>query len=297
MRSSSVRPAWDEVELPRSDRGGPGELRQRRSPAGRLGGGRRRRPGRARRRLDDRRPVGHEGAGAAAADEPAFVFERAIGTGDGVRREVEFLGARPHRWEPVAGKQRAAFDLALDAVAQLFVAAGRCRRGSAPAGAPTLHEKPSRRVSHAPALWFADADPDRARRADARRRRAPFAARARRGGVLAGAARDRGELRALPMRALERDAAVRQAGALRLFRGGAARWLEPGPFLWDVPDPAGPPAIALKPNGPIRVTGDVEMTYGEAPLGGRDRWSVCRCGASRCQPVCDSSHKVIGFRT
>ena len=73
--------------------------------------------------------------------------------------------------------------------------------------------------------------------------------------------------------------------------------LEPGPFLWDVPDRAGPPAIALKPNGPIRVTGDVEMTYGEAPLGGRDRWSVCRCGASRCQPVCDSSHKVIGFRT
>jgi CDGSH-type Zn-finger protein len=73
--------------------------------------------------------------------------------------------------------------------------------------------------------------------------------------------------------------------------------IEPGPFLWDVPDPAGPPAIALKPNGPIRVTGDVEMTYGEAPLGGRDRWSVCRCGASRCQPVCDSSHKVIGFRS
>jgi len=73
--------------------------------------------------------------------------------------------------------------------------------------------------------------------------------------------------------------------------------LEPGPFLWDVPDPAGPPAIALKPNGPIRVTGDVEMTYGDSPLGGRDQWSVCRCGASRCQPVCDSSHKVIGFRT
>ena len=72
--------------------------------------------------------------------------------------------------------------------------------------------------------------------------------------------------------------------------------LEPGPFLWDVPDPAGPPAIALKPNGPIRVAGDVELTYGEAPLGGRDRWSLCRCGASRCQPVCDSSHNVVGFK-
>ncbi|MEP6758398.1 MAG: CDGSH iron-sulfur domain-containing protein [Actinomycetota bacterium] len=71
---------------------------------------------------------------------------------------------------------------------------------------------------------------------------------------------------------------------------------EPGPFLWDVPDPSGPPAIALKPNGPIRVAGDVELTYGEAPLSGRDRWSLCRCGASRCQPVCDSSHKLTGFR-
>ena len=72
--------------------------------------------------------------------------------------------------------------------------------------------------------------------------------------------------------------------------------LEPGPFRWDVPDPAGPPAIALKPDGPIRVAGDVDITYGEAPLGGRDRWSLCRCGASRCQPICDSSHKIVGFR-
>ena len=72
--------------------------------------------------------------------------------------------------------------------------------------------------------------------------------------------------------------------------------LEPGPFHWDVPDPAGTPAIAIKPDGPIRVAGDVELTYGETPLGGRDRWSLCRCGASRCQPVCDSSHKLTGFR-
>ncbi|HEX6845305.1 MAG TPA: CDGSH iron-sulfur domain-containing protein, partial [Actinomycetota bacterium] len=27
----------------------------------------------------------------------------------------------------------------------------------------------------------------------------------------------------------------------------------PGPFRWDVPDPAGPPAVALKPDGPARV--------------------------------------------
>ncbi|HYJ61594.1 MAG TPA: CDGSH iron-sulfur domain-containing protein [Actinomycetota bacterium] len=71
---------------------------------------------------------------------------------------------------------------------------------------------------------------------------------------------------------------------------------EPGPFRWDVPDPEGPPAVALKPDGPVRVAGDVTIRYDDAPQGGRDRWSLCRCGASRCQPVCDSSHKVVGYR-
>ncbi len=71
--------------------------------------------------------------------------------------------------------------------------------------------------------------------------------------------------------------------------------LEPGPFTWDLPDPAGPPRLALKPGGPVRIAGDVQITHGEAPQRGRDRWSLCRCGASRCQPVCDSSHKVVGF--
>jgi CDGSH-type Zn-finger protein len=71
----------------------------------------------------------------------------------------------------------------------------------------------------------------------------------------------------------------------------------PGPFTWDLPEPAGPPAIALKPNGPVRVAGDVTIRTGDgATLAGRDRWSLCRCGASRCQPVCDSSHKVVGYR-
>jgi len=70
----------------------------------------------------------------------------------------------------------------------------------------------------------------------------------------------------------------------------------PGPFTWDVPDPAGPPAIALKPNGPVRVAGDVPVTYDDDPVARRDRVSLCRCGASRCQPLCDSSHKIVGYR-
>jgi len=70
----------------------------------------------------------------------------------------------------------------------------------------------------------------------------------------------------------------------------------PGPYTWDVPDPAGPPAIALKPNGPVRVAGDVAITYEGDPVASGDRVSLCRCGASRCQPLCDSSHKIVGYR-
>ena len=70
----------------------------------------------------------------------------------------------------------------------------------------------------------------------------------------------------------------------------------PGPYTWDVPDPAGPPALALKPNGPVRVAGNVAITYDEDPVAAGDRVSLCRCGESRCQPLCDSSHKVVGYR-
>jgi len=70
----------------------------------------------------------------------------------------------------------------------------------------------------------------------------------------------------------------------------------PAPYRWDVPDPDGPPALALKPNGPVRVAGDVAITYDGEPVETRDRLSLCRCGESRCQPLCDSSHKVVDYR-
>lgn len=69
----------------------------------------------------------------------------------------------------------------------------------------------------------------------------------------------------------------------------------PAPFRWDVPDPS-MPGLAVKPDGPFRVAGAVPVTYGDRRLEPTDRVSLCRCGASRCQPLCDSSHKVIGFR-
>jgi CDGSH-type Zn-finger protein len=81
----------------------------------------------------------------------------------------------------------------------------------------------------------------------------------------------------------------------RCFEEGPAEGPAP-PYRWDVPDPAGPWAIALKPNGPIRVAGGAPISHGDRTLPPRDRISICRCGASRTQPLCDSSHKVVDYR-
>jgi CDGSH-type Zn-finger protein len=79
------------------------------------------------------------------------------------------------------------------------------------------------------------------------------------------------------------------------FEEAAPTGPAPGGFRWDVPDPSAP-GVALKPDGPVRVAGGVLVRYGDEQLGPADRVSLCRCGASRCQPLCDSSHKVVGFR-
>jgi CDGSH-type Zn-finger protein len=64
-------------------------------------------------------------------------------------------------------------------------------------------------------------------------------------------------------------------------------------FVWEVPDPSNP-AIALKPGGPVRVAGQVPVTDETgAILDPGLRVSLCRCGASRCQPLCDGSHKIV----
>jgi CDGSH-type Zn-finger protein len=62
---------------------------------------------------------------------------------------------------------------------------------------------------------------------------------------------------------------------------------------WDVPEPS-VPCVALKTNGPIRVSGDVTMTGpgGSSVPAHEGRRSLCRCGASACQPMCDGSHKL-----
>jgi CDGSH-type Zn-finger protein len=62
----------------------------------------------------------------------------------------------------------------------------------------------------------------------------------------------------------------------------------------------GPAAtITPCPNGPLLLRGDVELLTPDGTPIPRTRrtLALCRCGASARAPLCDGSHKAIGFRT
>ena len=58
--------------------------------------------------------------------------------------------------------------------------------------------------------------------------------------------------------------------------------------------------ITVRTNGPLRIEGDFEIcdlqgrAYG---LAGRTGISLCRCGHSEDKPLCDGSHKRVGFQS
>lgn len=59
-----------------------------------------------------------------------------------------------------------------------------------------------------------------------------------------------------------------------------------------------PPSVTAYPDGPAMLRGDVELRVdGEAVVRGRRVLALCRCGASSLKPLCDGTHKAIGFRT
>ena len=61
-------------------------------------------------------------------------------------------------------------------------------------------------------------------------------------------------------------------------------------------EPHLPESVSVTPDGPLWVTGEipVEMSNGEV-LEVRNRVTLCRCGASTNMPLCDGSHKDVGF--
>ena len=63
-------------------------------------------------------------------------------------------------------------------------------------------------------------------------------------------------------------------------------------------EPDFPAEIAATPDGPLWVTGRIPLERSDGqPLESRNRMTLCRCGASKTKPLCDGSHKEIGFST
>jgi CDGSH-type Zn-finger protein len=57
--------------------------------------------------------------------------------------------------------------------------------------------------------------------------------------------------------------------------------------------------ITVKSDGSILVEGDFEILDPQGAafgLAGRQKISLCRCGASQNKPFCDGSHARIGFQ-
>ncbi len=57
-------------------------------------------------------------------------------------------------------------------------------------------------------------------------------------------------------------------------------------------------AIDPTPNGPLHVSGNLEIVNGTGRTINRvtEAW-LCRCGQSKNKPYCDGSHRAAGFRT
>jgi uncharacterized Fe-S cluster protein YjdI len=65
----------------------------------------------------------------------------------------------------------------------------------------------------------------------------------------------------------------------------------------DVREPGVPVQIAVEANGPYRVSGGIPVRRADGkPFETRNRISLCRCGQSKNKPLCDGTHKEIGFQ-
>ncbi len=61
-------------------------------------------------------------------------------------------------------------------------------------------------------------------------------------------------------------------------------------------DPAGPAKATPIKNGPLLVTGKIEVRRDDGTVETLPRATLCRCGHSNHQPFCDNQHLAAGFR-
>ena len=88
----------------------------------------------------------------------------------------------------------------------------------------------------------------------------------------------------------------RIATAIKLCPSGALEYSMAGESA--APDKSdGPDAkIVVGNNGPFRISGNVVLEDADGNLiETKERFSLCRCGASENKAFCDGTHKRIGF--
>ena len=54
--------------------------------------------------------------------------------------------------------------------------------------------------------------------------------------------------------------------------------------------------VGVIDDGPLWVTGGIPVERADGqPLEARNRMTLCRCGGSSRKPLCDGTHKELGF--
>ena len=61
-------------------------------------------------------------------------------------------------------------------------------------------------------------------------------------------------------------------------------------------DPDGPTTVTPMRNGPLLVTGNIEVRREDGSVETLPRATLCRCGESQHKPFCDNQHIAVGFR-
>jgi len=64
----------------------------------------------------------------------------------------------------------------------------------------------------------------------------------------------------------------------------------------EIVEPDLPKEVAVIPDGPLWISGGIPVERRDGQLlETRNRVTLCRCGASKNKPLCDGTHKEIGF--
>jgi uncharacterized Fe-S cluster protein YjdI/CDGSH-type Zn-finger protein len=102
------------------------------------------------------------------------------------------------------------------------------------------------------------------------------------------------ELNRRPWISPDAGAADEVAEVVRRCPSGALlyRRLDGGPEE----DPDGPITVTPIRNGPLLVTGNIEVRHEDGTVETLPRATLCRCGQSLHKPFCDNQHLAVGFR-